>query len=532
MGLSESKSLGPSRAMPKRQKESLHVAARKGHYDTALCLISQRMRVVNKQDASGRTPLFWATEYRHEKLVELLLSHGADVAARDHEGNLCLHWAAFVGSAPIARRLLEAGSDVNAQNHQGDSPLHLAAQERSYQCLVLFLAQGAKVFLPNKDGQTPLQCAKPNSPAWRAMQDAASLPPGPEERILSRDISQGFEGVPIPCLNGVDQDPCPRDFHYVTQDILSNYEGLSTTDLLRTQHCECSRTCSMSNCPCVQRSRRTWYTLDGQLVPTSAREAERGYVYECHVLCWCAKSCPNRVVQKGLRIQLQLYKTLEKGWGIRTVQDLPRGTFICQYFGELLPDTEIEQREEDTYHYVMETEDGQYYYLDGRFYSGVGRFMNHACEPNVIPLRVCVGHEIPGIAFFTHRAIQAGEELGFNYGSSYWEVKGPHACKCYSPKCRFPPPPRDAGGDSGLESGGSSSSSRRPLRGFALKSKRKNPLRVITRSRRAQQQARAALMEAGPPQPGEEAEGASRPPPPPPAAEASPDAEGRSRGPD
>ncbi|XP_053132669.1 histone-lysine N-methyltransferase EHMT1-like [Hemicordylus capensis] len=479
MGLSESKSLGPSGAMPKRQKESLHVAARKGHYDTARHLLSQRMRVVNKQDTSGRTPLFWATEYRHERLVELLLSHGADVAARDHQGNLCLHWAAFVGSAPIARRLLESGSDVNGQNHQGDSPLHLAAQERSYQCLVLFLAQGAKVFLPNKDGQTPLQCARPSSPAWRAMQAVVSLPPSPQERILSRDISQGFEGVPIPCLNGVDRDPCPKDYHYVTRDILSSSVALPTTNWVRTQHCECPSICSAGSCPCILRSQHYQYTSDGQLVPPSLREGEMGHIYECHVLCKCASFCPNRVVQRGLRIQLQLFKTPAKGWGVRTMQDLSQGIFICQYFGELISSAEAEQRSDDTYYCRVEAQDGQLYYLDGRFYSSVGRFMNHSCNPNMIPLRVSMGFEIPSVAFFTSRAVQAGEELGFDYGNSYWEARGSQVCQCHSPHCRFRlPPSLQAAGDPGLEP-----------RGYALKPKRKKSPRRKTRPRRAQQAA-------------------------------------------
>lgn len=36
------------------------------------------------QDALGRTPLFWATEYRHQHLVELLLAYGADPSVQDH----------------------------------------------------------------------------------------------------------------------------------------------------------------------------------------------------------------------------------------------------------------------------------------------------------------------------------------------------------------------------------------------------------------------------------------------------------------
>lgn len=57
-------------------------------------------------------------------------------------------------------------------------------------------------------------------------------------------------------------------------------------------------------------------------------------------------------------------------------------------------------------------QDGAEYYLDGNFYGSVGRFLNHFCDPNLVSVRVTVGHEIPSIAFFTNRAVQAGKELG------------------------------------------------------------------------------------------------------------------------
>lgn len=57
-------------------------------------------------------------------------------------------------------------------------------------------------------------------------------------------------------------------------------------------------------------------------------------------------------------------------------------------------------------------QEGKEYFLDGMWYSCVGRFLNHSCDPNLVPVRVAVSHEVPSIAFFTTRVIQAGEELG------------------------------------------------------------------------------------------------------------------------
>eukprot|EP00069_Balaena_mysticetus_P021823 bmy_13900T0 len=43
----------------------------------------------------------------------------------------------------------------------------------------------------------------------------------------------------------------------------------------------------------------------------------------------------------------------------------------------------------------------------------------------------------PRIAFFSTRLIEAGEQLGFDYGERFWDIKGKlFSCRCGSPKCR------------------------------------------------------------------------------------------------
>ena len=38
-----------------------------------------------------------------------------------------------------------------------------------------------------------------------------------------------------------------------------------------------------------------------------------------------------------------------KGWGLRTLTDIPQGAFILSYVGELITDEEAERRNADTY---------------------------------------------------------------------------------------------------------------------------------------------------------------------------------------
>lgn len=60
-------------------------------------------------------------------------------------------------------------------------------------------------------------------------------------------------------------------------------------------------------------------------------------------------------------------------------------------------------------------QDGEVYCIDARYYGNISRFINHLCDPNIIPVRVFMLHQdlrFPRIAFFSSRDIRTGEELG------------------------------------------------------------------------------------------------------------------------
>ncbi|XP_040860308.1 histone-lysine N-methyltransferase EHMT1 isoform X4 [Ochotona curzoniae] len=422
----------------------LHLAAKKGHYDVVQYLLSNGQMDVNCQDDGGWTPMIWATEYKHVDLVKLLLAKGSDINIRDNEENICLHWAAFSGCVDIAEILLAARCDLHAVNIHGDSPLHIAARENRYDCVVLFLSRDSDVTLKNKEGETPLQCASLNSQVWSALQmskalrDAAPDRPVPAERTVSRDIARGYERIPIPCVNGVDSEPCPSNYKYVSQNCVTSPMSIDR-NITHLQYCVCIDDCSSSNCMCGQLSMRCWYDKDGRLLP-EFNMAEPPLIFECNHACSCWRNCRNRVVQNGLRARLQLYRTQDMGWGVRSLQDIPLGTFVCEYVGELVSDSEADVREEDSYLFDLDNKDGEVYCIDARFYGNVSRFINHHCEPNLVPVRVFMSHQdlrFPRVAFFSTRLIQAGEQLGFDYGERFWDIKGKlFSCRCGSPKCR------------------------------------------------------------------------------------------------
>uniref|UniRef100_A0A914WQ09 MBD domain-containing protein n=1 Tax=Plectus sambesii TaxID=2011161 RepID=A0A914WQ09_9BILA len=166
---------------------------------------------------------------------------------------------------------------------------------------------------------------------------------------LLDDYSCGFEDVPIPVVNSVDAEPVerikieyePRRFPAPGVDLRIGAGFCSG--------CSCTDDCSNEEtCECRQLTREMIVRLHPSLRPVN-----RGYkhrrldppsnifsgIFECNDACGCSKKrCFNRVVQQPLRIPLQLFKTAEKGWGIRSLIDLPAGTFVCIYAGMIMTD--------------------------------------------------------------------------------------------------------------------------------------------------------------------------------------------------
>lgn len=156
------------------------------------------------------------------------------------------------------------------------------------------------------------------------------------------DISEGKEGMPVPCINYFDDTkPPPMDYSAVRIPTAGVNLNLDEEFLCG---CDCTDGCyDKSKCACQQ------ITIAGARYGNPKLPPEHvGYqfkrllqavptgIYECNSRCKCNKSCLNRVVQFPLQNKLQVFKTNNRGWGLRAVNDIPKGTFICVYAGFLL----------------------------------------------------------------------------------------------------------------------------------------------------------------------------------------------------
>lgn len=113
------------------------------------------------------------------------------------------------------------------------------------------------------------------------------------------------------------------------------------------------------------------------------------------------------------------------GLGLYAAEDIKKGDFVIRYTGELISTEEADRR---LTKYLFEIDDD--YTIDGADRSNTARYMNHFCKPNV-EAEIEAGQ----IHFYALRDIQAGEELGYDYGKEYVdEFIKPHGCKCPSHK--------------------------------------------------------------------------------------------------
>lgn len=100
------------------------------------------------------SPLFEAVKKGDRAEVELLLTKGADINAKDSIGRTPLHMAVISGKKDIGELLLAKGADINAKNDFGFTPLHLVGTRQDI--AEWLIAKGADIHARNNDGMTPL----------------------------------------------------------------------------------------------------------------------------------------------------------------------------------------------------------------------------------------------------------------------------------------------------------------------------------------------------------------------------------------
>ncbi|KAG6496762.1 hypothetical protein ZIOFF_044634 [Zingiber officinale] len=355
------------------------------------------------------------------------------------------------------------------------------------------------------------------------------------------DISKGEERVQIPVVNEITTDKYPPSFNYIPRNIVyqSAYLNFSLARIGDEDCCaDCFNDCLAAPIPC-SCARETAgdfaYTTQGVVkrefldecismyrepekhhkfycpdcpIERSKNEISpepckghlvRKFIKECWSKCGCSMHCGNRLVQRGITRNLQVFRTSEeKGWGLRTLDELPRGAFVCEYVGEVLTNMELYDRTmqttgnaKHTYPVLLDADwgsegtlkDEEALCLDATFYGNVARFINHrslgellmfeigffahvfpfhlyypnsysvrniymaeqkvgCCDANLIEIPVEIetpDHHYYHLAFFTTRKVEPLEELTWDYGIDFDDDHHPikaFKCRCGSRLCR------------------------------------------------------------------------------------------------
>jgi hypothetical protein len=160
--------------------------------------------------------------------------------------------------------------------------------------------------------------------------------------LVCADISRGRERFAIPAINEVDEEAAPLDFVYVTAPAAGKNVTLSNNPSFLTC-CSCTDNCKdPKKCECALLMNGFAYNSDGILI----KDKIDG-IYECNQRCSCHISrCKNRVVGNGPTLRLEVFRCSNpiKGWGVRCSKNIDPGTYIADYLGEILQESDADGR--------------------------------------------------------------------------------------------------------------------------------------------------------------------------------------------
>lgn len=148
--------------------------------------------------------------------------------------------------------------------------------------------------------------------------------------FFCKDISKEEENVPVYLSNDLDGDREPLiKYKYLSKSMFSPEVFVLGVNN-KTSGCDCINICT-DDCLCARKNGGEFaYDKDGHLL------RGKHVIFECGAACKCGPICKSRVTQKGLRHRLEVFRSEETSWGVKTLDLIEAGSFICEYAGIIL----------------------------------------------------------------------------------------------------------------------------------------------------------------------------------------------------
>ncbi|KAJ7979768.1 Histone-lysine N-methyltransferase family member protein [Quillaja saponaria] len=250
------------------------------------------------------------------------------------------------------------------------------------------------------------------------------------------DISKNKENYPVRLFNDIDSDQEPLYYDYLVRAVFPafafHHSGNSTG-------CQCASGCG-DDCFCaIKNGGEFAYDHNGFLL------RGKPIIFECGPFCRCPPNCRNRVTQKGLRNRLEVFRSKETNWGVRSLDLIHAGSFICEYAGVILTreQAQILSMNGDRLVHPSRFSDRWAEWGDlSRIYSDYARpsypsippldfamdvskmrnvacYMSHSDTPNVLVQFVLYDHNnlmFPHLMLFAMENIPPMRELSLDYG--------------------------------------------------------------------------------------------------------------------
>ncbi|KAG6908280.1 hypothetical protein DXG01_005381 [Tephrocybe rancida] len=233
-------------------------------------------------------------------------------------------------------------------------------------------------------------------------------------------IARRTNAARISITNDVDDEevpPLPKGFRYIESEYFysNKVPKLDESDKGMFVRCECRPKAKCTAlCSCqelselfVEGKKVLAYTPDRLFTFKAPRGVE---VIECNSECSCdPQKCPNRVAQQPRDVPIEVFKTPDRGWGVRSPMPIHRGKVLGIYTGLLILREVADALPEHQKSYLFDV-DGR----EGRNEKGPEERYSVDSMAHVV-YDTIPEMNMPYIAFVAKKDIPAGTEFLFDY---------------------------------------------------------------------------------------------------------------------